>query len=80
MTGFLSIKDFCALHALTRSTFYRLLGAGTGPRITKLGKRTLISQAAAAEWCQYVDGKHTATTKPQPTLREALASAQGARR
>jgi predicted DNA-binding transcriptional regulator AlpA len=61
MTGFMTITDFCAQYALTRSTFYRLREIGTGPRITKLGKRTLISNAAAAEWCEQVDGKHTAT-------------------
>ena len=46
----LSVKDFCALHAIGRDTFYRMLRDGNGPRIIKVGSRTLISAEAAADW------------------------------
>jgi predicted DNA-binding transcriptional regulator AlpA len=46
----LSIKEFCADHAISRSFFYKLIQQGLGPRVTKLGARTLVSAEAAAAW------------------------------
>ena len=37
-------------HDAEGATFYELLAAGRGPRVMKVGKRTLISVEAAAEW------------------------------
>lgn len=45
-----SVKDFCAAHGITKVTLYKLLKEGIGPRIMKVGTRTLISLEAAAEW------------------------------
>lgn len=45
-----SVKGFCAAHDITKVTFYALLKKGIGPRIMKVGVRTLISHEAAAEW------------------------------
>jgi predicted DNA-binding transcriptional regulator AlpA len=45
-----SIPEFCRRHGISRSAFYNALAAGTGPRIMKVGSRTLISREAAAEW------------------------------
>jgi predicted DNA-binding transcriptional regulator AlpA len=45
-----SVKEFCQLHAISRSFFYLLRERGSAPRIMKVGKRTLISADAAAEW------------------------------
>ena len=46
----MSIKQFCADHGISRSFFYKLIGDGRGPRLAKLGTRTLISAEAAADW------------------------------
>lgn len=46
----LSVADFCALHSITKPTFYEMIKRGLGPRIMKVGTRTLISIEAAAEW------------------------------
>jgi predicted DNA-binding transcriptional regulator AlpA len=46
----ISIKQFCADHGISRSFFYKLLQQGQGPRVTKLGARTLVSAEAAAAW------------------------------
>jgi predicted DNA-binding transcriptional regulator AlpA len=46
----LSIKEFCADHGISRSFFYKLIQQGLGPRLTKLGARTLVSAEAAADW------------------------------
>jgi predicted DNA-binding transcriptional regulator AlpA len=45
-----SVKDFCAAHGITKVTLYKLLKEGIGPRIMKVGTRTLISLESAAEW------------------------------
>jgi predicted DNA-binding transcriptional regulator AlpA len=46
----LTIKQFCAAYAISRAFFYKLLRAGEGPRIAKIGSKTLISDEAATEW------------------------------
>ena len=46
----LSVPVFCKAHGINRSTFYRMLQAGTGPLITKVNKRTFVSATAAAQW------------------------------
>jgi predicted DNA-binding transcriptional regulator AlpA len=45
-----SIATFCQAHKISRSFFYELLHRGCGPRLMKIGRRTLISSEAAAEW------------------------------
>jgi hypothetical protein len=45
-----SVSDFCKAHCIARSFLYLLLREGRGPRLTKLGRRTLITREAAAEW------------------------------
>lgn len=47
----LTIADFCAGHGnISRSFFHKLVNEGRGPRLMKIGRRTLISIEAAAEW------------------------------
>lgn len=45
-----SVAEFCKAHSISRSFFYGLLKSGRGPRICKVGNRTLISREAAFEW------------------------------
>ena len=45
-----SVFGFCIAHGLSRSTFYKLLRSGEGPRLMKCGRRTLISIEAAQRW------------------------------
>jgi predicted DNA-binding transcriptional regulator AlpA len=45
-----SIQEFCKLHDISRSLFYVLREKGEAPRVMKVGRRTLISAEAAAEW------------------------------
>jgi predicted DNA-binding transcriptional regulator AlpA len=50
MNSMLSVPVFLAEHGISRSLFYRLIKEGKGPRIAKIGGRTLITAEAAAEW------------------------------
>lgn len=45
-----SVLEFCEAHSISRGTFYNMLRDGTAPRLMKVGKRTLVSREAAAEW------------------------------
>ncbi len=45
-----SVAQFCAAHGFTNVMFYKLMKQGRGPRIMKVGTRTLISVEAAADW------------------------------
>ncbi|SIQ81558.1 hypothetical protein SAMN05421829_10726 [Aromatoleum tolulyticum] len=45
-----TVQQFCEAHNFTRVLFYKLMKSGHGPRIMKVGTRTLISVEAAADW------------------------------
>ena len=46
-----TIPEFCADHGgISKSFFHKLVNEGRGPKIFKVGRRTLISSEAAAEW------------------------------
>jgi predicted DNA-binding transcriptional regulator AlpA len=45
-----TVDEFCADNNLCRATFYNLRKAGRGPRIMKIGSRTLISAEASSAW------------------------------
>jgi hypothetical protein len=45
-----SIEQFCQAHAFSVSMFFKLKAQGLGPRVIKLGTRTLITAEAAREW------------------------------
>ena len=47
----LTIFDFCAENGgISKSFFHKLVNEGKGPRLMKVGRRTLITPEAAAEW------------------------------
>lgn len=45
-----TFPGFCSDHHISRSFLYELIKEGRGPRLMKIGRRTLISAEAAAEW------------------------------
>jgi hypothetical protein len=49
-SGAASITEFCAAHHISRAHLYNLLKRGQGPTIMKVGKRSLVSDEAAAAW------------------------------
>jgi hypothetical protein len=48
--GALSIERFCDEYDICRGTFHKLQRTGKGPKIMKVGTRTLITRSAALEW------------------------------
>jgi predicted DNA-binding transcriptional regulator AlpA len=51
------VHEFCRTHGISRALFYKLAKAGCAPRTFKVGRRTLVSEAAASEWLQSLDNK-----------------------
>lgn len=45
-----SVNDFCRSFGISRSFFYKLQRQNKGPRVLKIGRRTLITPEAAKEW------------------------------
>lgn len=46
----MSVKDFCRANKMSDGEFYRLLSAGRGPCITRIGGKIRVSPEAADEW------------------------------
>jgi predicted DNA-binding transcriptional regulator AlpA len=45
----LSIDEYCRAYNISRGTFYNMLKRGNGPKIMKMGARTVISIEAIEE-------------------------------
>jgi predicted DNA-binding transcriptional regulator AlpA len=45
-----TVAEFCKAHRISKAFFYRLLKDDAGPRVVKVGRRTLVTVEAAAEW------------------------------
>ena len=45
-----SIAEFCAAHRFSIDFYFRLQRDGIGPRVMRIGGRTLISHEAAEAW------------------------------
>jgi hypothetical protein len=45
-----TVATFCGDHHISKAFLYKLIGEGRGPRLMKIGRRTLISSEAAADW------------------------------
>ena len=53
--GAISVAEFARRFGISRSQFYLLKKAGRGPRCFKIGSRTLISNAAGADWVREME-------------------------
>jgi hypothetical protein len=45
-----SIADFCRVHGISESMYFKMRAQGLGPREMIVGARKLISQEAARAW------------------------------
>jgi hypothetical protein len=61
-----SIDEFCTAHRISRASFYNYVKAGHGPRLMKVGGRTLISVEAAADWRRGMEAKTVAPSACEP--------------
>lgn len=61
-----TVPQFLDGHNISRTHFYELIKHGKGPRLMKLGRRTLISAEAAAEWRAAMEVRSTLPNKKTP--------------
>jgi hypothetical protein len=64
-----SIKQFCELHGISLDFYFKLQRRGLGPKVMRVGARTLISQESAAEWrraCEQGAPPTTPGETPEP--------------
>ncbi len=52
-----SVDAFCQTHSISKAFFYKLCKEGKGPKLMKVGKRTLISSEAAKEWRETMEAQ-----------------------
>lgn len=71
------INGFCETHKISRSFLYKLIAEGHGPRLMKLGRRTLISAEAAAEWRAQMEDESRAFSQPSLLPRAGSPEAKG---
>jgi hypothetical protein len=45
-----SIPAFCQKHSISPAFYHKLQAQGLGPRVMRLGSRTLITRESAAAW------------------------------
>jgi hypothetical protein len=69
-----SIAEFALLHGISQDHYFRLARAGLGPKIMKIGARTLVSAESAAEWRAQ---RERATEQRQPAAEAGLLRAPG---
>jgi predicted DNA-binding transcriptional regulator AlpA len=74
---FFSVPEFCAAYDISRSHLYRLIQAGLGPRVTKIGDATRIHLDDARDWSDQLRSA-PAELSPRggakkPTRKAALA-------
>ena len=66
-----SVPAFCQAHGISRGYLYELWKAGSGPRRTKLGRRTLISGEAAVEWRRQMEAETSMVERAEATTGAA---------
>ena len=50
-----SIPQWCDRNGVGASFYFKLQKIGAGPRVMRIGRRTLISREADEEWCRELE-------------------------
>jgi len=64
-----SILEFCRRHGISRAHFYNLSKSGDAPAVMRVGRRTLISAEAAAEWRRRMEEAARGASPPTPEVK-----------
>jgi hypothetical protein len=70
----LSIREFAEAHNLSIDTYFKMQRDGFGPKVMRVGGRTLVSLEAAAEWRAE---REKATDQRKPAAEAGLLRAPG---
>lgn len=66
-----TVPQFCDGHNISKTHFYELNKQGRGPRLMKVGRRTLVSAEAAADWRKRMEGE-TSRTDLEEAIRNPM--------
>lgn len=58
-----SPQEFCEAHGMSRTAFYQVLKEGRGPTTFKVGRRTFVSEEAAADWRRRMEADNAKEVK-----------------
>ena len=58
-----NVNEFCFQENISRSMFYKILKLGLGPKILKVGRRTLITEQSASDWRKKMEQQSTEDNK-----------------
>ena len=50
-----TVEEFCRMHKMCVSMFYKLRREGNGPKIMKINSKTLVSDKSNQEWVQRME-------------------------
>jgi hypothetical protein len=54
-----SIPEFCLRNGISSALFFKLARQGGGPRVMRVGRRTLITKESAAAWRSTLEAAST---------------------
>ena len=54
-----SIPEFCLRNSISSALFFKLIREGRGPRVMRVGRRTLITKESAAAWRSTLEAAST---------------------
>lgn len=49
------VVTFCKQHHISRSLFYKLVRENRGPKLMRVGRRTLITEQSAKKWREQME-------------------------
>jgi len=69
MTKSYTVEEFCEMHRISKALFYKLRREGNGPKVLKIGTRTIITSEYNAEWVRRMEElSPDSTSHTQETL------------
>jgi len=64
-----TIPEFCSTHGdISRQFLHKLIKDGKGPRLMKVGRRTLITAEAAADWRKQMENESNPSWLDSPSI------------
>jgi hypothetical protein len=77
VVGAYSVPDFCRLHGgMSEAFFFKLTSEGHGPKLMKVGARTMISVEAAAAWRREREREAEIAAEQKAKQQKAAAAQQ----
>ena len=73
----ISIPEFCVRNGISAALFFKLAREGRGPRVMRVGRRTLVTKEAAAAWrleCEAASARRRGQARPTASQSSTRAA------